>query len=214
MTEPPIPSRLTLAEEYEQLYDACVQSSLGADFLRLLWKQFIETPDFVEAHWHSPEAHDLLGHVRRANFEQDWRSLGDRTPGVVAAVEHTGKGRSNYTVLTLGRLVLTSSCVDTPFALPRFAEFRRRNAEERQFDMYQSTAEVLEAVYAILTYGGTGKKLGFAQIAFPDASCQGWLHRIDLRKKYPDVWGDLNSDAPRPVEPKAPITLLPQREKA
>ena len=87
---------MALADDLDRLYDDCIPPDLGAEFLRLLSKHFADTPDFVESYWHAPEARDLLGHIRRANFEQDWRSLGERTVGVViTAFPCSGVGAFN-----------------------------------------------------------------------------------------------------------------------
>jgi hypothetical protein len=205
---------MTLAEKYDRAYDESMPPALGRDILRLLAKNFDETPDFVEATWQAPEAHDLHGDVLRGFIEQDLRSVAARTANVIATAEKTDEGRSHYTLIRAGKLVITASRVQSAFAMPRLAEFRRQNSEERQLSFLERRAVVVVTgdVYGILLYGGFRRSLLFANIAFPDRSCTAWLHRIDLRHKYPDTWDELFPQSRGPVRPRP--SLLDQGQRA
>jgi hypothetical protein len=205
---------MALAEKYDRLYDESMPPALGRELLRVLAKHFDETPDFVESHWQGPEAHDLRGYIRRAYIQQDLRSVANRwEPHVTATFERTEKGGSHYTVITAGRLVLTASWIDAPWVMPRSAEFRRQNAETLQLNWLRpSVAPADGAVYAILVYGGMGRRPTFANVAFPDHACEGWLHSVSLREKYPDTWQEIYPEPARPRDP-AP-TFLRQDDRA
>jgi hypothetical protein len=195
---------MSLAERYERLYDESIPPDLGREILRLLAKNFDRVRDFVELHWQGPEAHDLIGVVRRAYIEQDLRAVAGRTPGVTATFEQTGGGRSHYTAISAGRLVITASCTETPQAMPRSAEFRSHNAEALQLNFFRSNVKLADAdvVYGILVYSGVGRRLTFAALGFPDRDCDGWLHSVDLRRKYPDTWGEIYPEPAAPVDPE------------
>lgn len=205
---------MTLAGKYDGLYDQSIPPELGQEILRILAKHFDETRDFVDLHWQGPEAHDLFGDICRANIQQDLRSVANRTPGVTATFETTEKGGSHYTVVIAGGLVITASRIEGSWAFPRAAEFRRRNAETRQLSLLGPDVTPTDTglVYGILVYAGTGRRLLFANLAFPDRNCEGWLHSVDLRKKYPDTWIEIY---PEPVTPIAPRpAFLRQDERA
>ena len=199
---------MSLGQKYDRLYDQSMPADLGQELVRILAKHFDETPDFVESHWQAPEAHDLRGYVRRAYIQQDVRSVANRwAPRVTASFEKTERGGSHYTVVTAGRLVMTASWIEAPWAMPRAAEFRRQNAETRQLSwLRQDETPSDNDVYAILVYGGMGRRLMFANIAFPDQACEGWLHSISLRDKYPDTWREIYPEPARPRDP-APMLL-------
>lgn len=205
---------MTLAEKYDRLYDESIPLELGREILRILAKHFDETRDFVDLHWQEPEAHDLVGDICRANIQQDLRSVANRTPGVTSTFEITEKGGSHYTVVTAGGLVITASRIEGPWALPRAAEFRRRNAETRQLSFLRPdvTPSDTGVVYGILVYGGLGRRLLFANLAFPDRNCEGWLHSVDLRKKYPDTWTEIYPEPAKPIDPRP--AFLRQDERA
>lgn len=208
----------SLSEEIEHQFRQDFPRRLGEDTLRVLFNGYPHAAKSVSQQYLEPEAHDLRAVMRRGVIEQDWRSIAGRVPGVVATAEPTDGGRSYYTRVRAKRIVLTQSSVASPGAIPRRAEFRVDHSRRAQGDFFVSGDHDRddELLYGIVLHGETPRErssLGFAYVAFPDAGCETWLHKIDLFEEYGDFIRRLRGE-PEPDAPRSPLRLRDQPVKA
>ncbi len=137
------------------------------------------------------EAHDMVGHHRRAIIEGSLREMTRRHPGVEATPNRNKRETQNYTEVRIGsRVVLTQSALPFPNAHLRPADFRSQYARTLQYALpgiREDTVIEDDAVFAVLAHGpetDDWSKLGFAFVGFPSANFRHWIGEIDLIKEY------------------------------
>jgi hypothetical protein len=133
----------------------------------------------------SPEAHDLIGHERHALFQSRIPKIAEEC-GLSYAVALNSRGTSHYRLIRAGHFVLTASAVSSPNEQPRFAHFRKRNANinrllAQRVLAFMPMAEVQSdkpASNGIIIHGPHAKnpkECGFMKIGIPSPSLTRWM---------------------------------------
>lgn len=173
------------------MFDECAPVEFQRDTLRCLLQDYKAAYDGCRQDFDAPEAHDLRGHVRRAMFDRDWRTLARRY-GAHATAETNAGNNCYHTRIVMGRAILTSSMVDAPTTLPRQASFRETYARTRQLTLFGTDAPppIDAPLYAILVHGpgpDDPSRPAFAFIGFPSPDCNEWVDKIDLFGRFHEL---------------------------
>lgn len=189
----------TVAEELNAVLNDFFYGDLAEQTLITLHRSYCEADELLGSHFMVPEAHDLIGHVRRAFIEQGLRTQAASIPNVSATSETVIDGRSYFTKVTHGKLTLTVSASESSSSLPRHAEYRKGYAA-LQYPLFGKKPEVCDGpFYAIVTHGpsyGAAKSerpIGFCQIGFPDHRYKFFVHQVDLRRYYAPLFERLHT---------------------
>lgn len=202
----------------KQLFRANVPDEFLFDWVALLRQMYMESFTTVYGEHKPPEAHDLVGHTRRALIERHFRSLA-RDQIVMTADTFLNAQKTQYfTEARAGNIVMTQSCLRFLGQTPRHADFRAEYARTRQHTFDEIIPdEVLEegAVFAILVHGpmpNNWRVPAFAYAAFPSDDCRRWVGQIELLHAFsPQVV--TQGAAPEIIEDQANPNLLPQKEE-
>lgn len=141
------------------------------------------------------EAHDVLGHNRRAIIEGSLRDIVARHHGMKASVQQNRRGTQSYTEIRSGQVVLTESCLPYPQSQLRQADFRGQYARTLQHSIgtiQEDTVIEDGAVFAVLVHGpqmAEGLKLdwvqlGYAFAGFPTTNFRSWEGKIEMMTAY------------------------------
>jgi hypothetical protein len=172
-------------------FDESVPEEFQRDTLRCLLDNWSIGFDDC-AKFPKPERHDLIGHYRRALFESQWRVLAEQYPDdLTAEAVLNRRGTYYHTQITCGSVRITASFVASPDAIVRRADFRRTLAEDNQRLMSWMPRRKIPKnafLYAVLLYGpGDARRPGFVDFVFPRHDWTGYLGRISLFDKFPDL---------------------------
>lgn len=141
------------------------------------------------------EAHDVLGHNRRAIIEGSIRDIAARYPQMKAGVYQNKRRTQYYTEIRSGCTVLTVSCLPYPQSQLRKADFRAQYSRTLQHSIgtiQEDTVMADGAVFAVLAHGPltvNGLKLdwsqlGFAFVGFPTSNFKSWEGKIEMMSAY------------------------------
>jgi hypothetical protein len=188
----------TVAEELNGVLSDYFYGDLAEQMLITIHRSYGEADDLLGSMFMAPEAHDLIGHVRRAFIEQGVKTQAASIPNVRATSEPVIDGRSYFTKITHGKLTLTVSASESSSSLPRYAKYRKGYAE-LQLPLFGKRPEVYDGpFYAIVTHGpsyGAARSegpIGFCQIGFPDHRYKSFVHQVDLRRYYAPLFERLH----------------------
>lgn len=179
--------------ELRKILDDCLPKAFQVDLVRGLFQAYREVfeecrvyPEFLDR--------DAMGQLRRIKFDTIMKSVADRY-GLTARIAPNKSHNCFHTRVQAGRVILTASCVPTPNAMVRDAEFRKTYARDAQltlegFERDESDPE--DSVYVILLHGvnreaKTEEELAtpaFAGMAFPDRSLTKYVDTIDLFARF------------------------------
>lgn len=188
----------TIEEELNSVLDADFYGDLAEQLIINLHRSYLQAGDLVDSIFMAPEAHDLIGHVRRGFIEQGIRTQAALIPNVSATSEKTAEGRSYFSKVASGKLTLTVSAAESPACLPRDAKYRK-GYSVLQRSLFDPPPENDGAYYAIITHGpsyGSAQSdglIGFCQVAFPDHEYKCFVHQVDLKKNYAELFARLQA---------------------
>lgn len=194
-----------------RIFDRSVPNRFVQETLRCLYSAYRDADAQCRQDFPMPEAHDLRGHLRRAMFERNWRTLATRYLDLSASAVRNHRRTSYYTQIVSGCVVLTESAVETPEAMVRKAVFRQTLARSAQMVMpfVEHDLPAPDALlYAILLHGPADESTsspGFVHIAFPSKDCSTYLDRIDLLKRYPNIAAEVRTDVPEIIDDEPEI---------
>jgi hypothetical protein len=114
---------------YDEIFDSSFPRAMQRDTVRIIWHGYQETFREVHARHARPEAHDLLGHERRAYIERELRGMAQLYPDTVAKPEWNKTKTAAHTMVTRGVIKLTESKVRTPWTIVHPCVFRSEYAE-------------------------------------------------------------------------------------
>ncbi|MBI5827266.1 MAG: hypothetical protein HZB22_06030 [Deltaproteobacteria bacterium] len=147
-----------------------MSENFSESIIKCLFDVYPKAYDYCATHYSRQVAHDLLPHVRRAMFEDKLHEIAKIQE--LETIRQINKTRnSHHTVISAGRIILTSSYTDSPHSIVRYAEFRKDYAQTNQDDLFRKyLSEDNAPRYAILLHGddGANKNLPtFACVKFP-----------------------------------------------
>ncbi len=181
----------SLSSDLIGIVDASLSRAFQVALLRCVLGTYRDTDEDCRTKYSWQIAHDLRGHLRRANLDTNLAMLAGRYPGVTASHEPNGKSNCYHTRLRAGRVVLTASAVPTPYSLPRDAEFRSTLARSPQmafdFGPQQSPPAEDAPLYVLLLHGPGEEDQAmpcFVHLAVPDEDCSVILARINLFARF------------------------------
>lgn len=175
----------TSAEELTRTFRAAFPDDFLEDIMRLLASEYRTARIECETFYPGEEAHDLCPHVRRAKIEYKARDLANAFQGLKASVEPNAAGTSFHTRIVSQNVTLVINYVHQPTDMVRRAEFRNTYARLAQGSLFEPDEPPPPdgMLFAILLHGASKKdprRPNFVHIAFPDADCRYYIHRIDL----------------------------------
>jgi hypothetical protein len=145
-----------------------------------------------------PEAENVRPWIARAHLEGFLRNVAERFPQVSATVERASNW--NHTEIHAGRLILTQNSVPTPCAMVDASDFRRELAVNNgQISLLPELQEVDPSKFLVLLLHSqyrcvdpeqqemNGHLAGSAYLAVPAKDLNGYLHRVNLFDRFPDV---------------------------
>jgi hypothetical protein len=187
-----------------EVFDACFPKEAQRVAVSVVVDAYATARQECDAMFQPPERSDAMAIVRRAFIEQDLRAAMIREKLAAAAVQNS-KGNS-HTRVTIGRVVLTQSCVHSPNEMVREAEFRSTYSATPQLHLLDEnrTGEDEAAVYAILIHGPHPEfsdQPGFVHIVFPSPDLEYYQDRIDILRRFPEVVARLRGWAREEIEP-------------
>ena len=137
-----------------------------------------------------PEAHDLIGHHRRATNEMGWRTTAQRH-GLTTSVVPNCRRTYFHTRVKAGQVVMTESFVKQAGDLIRPADFRGTLAQENQLNLFgPPSGGDAPGLFAILIHGlhpYFPDRLAFIEVQFPNADCTAYLDGFDLFTEFTDL---------------------------
>lgn len=155
------------------------------DWLSGLTRAYRDSKAAAYGQWKDPEAHDALGHVRRANIETLLCQTGAEH-GLTCPAEATKMNNCYHRELYAGNVVVTQCYSDD--RKPREAAFRDELSGEQGelLDAYASPVRTNtsdDPVHVILLHGAHPSDrsvLGYAEAYFPQADPDRHHTRLDL----------------------------------
>jgi hypothetical protein len=203
---------------YDEIFDSSVPRAMQRDSVRIIWHGYQETFREVNSRHARPEAHDLLGHERRAYIERELRAMAELYPDTVAMPEWNKTKTAAHTIITRGVIKLTESKVRTPWTIVHPSVFRSEYAEVFQPDLFQpdeyEERDEISYIYSIILHGcepSTPSIPSFIHVVFPDRDFQTYIHRINLFKKFPDLLDELQGRPTDQTPPPPPLFLRKNR---
>ena len=177
-----------------QLLLADIPPALVRQILEVLPTVYADAHDQVYEHPRlgEPEARYLLGHMRRALFETQYRDLAIGC-GVRFVMHAPSNGGCEHVQVMCGRFRLISCHVQSPGAFPRHSDCREQyagvNEHISQADWLSMPSEPgAEELFGVLTHTADRhdqRQFRCAQIGFPDPAFEGWVEQpvdlLDLR---------------------------------
>ena len=175
----------TSAEELTRTFWAAFPADFIEDLMRLLASEYRTAKIECDTFYPDEEAHDLCPHVRRAKIECRVRELASAFPGITATAEPNAAGTSYHTRVVSHGVTLVINHVAQPTDMVRRAEFRNTYARLAQGSLFEPDEPPPQdgMLFAILLHGASKRdprRPDFVQVAFPDAECKHYIHRIDL----------------------------------
>ena len=154
------------------------------DFVRLVFAAYRQADDECRS-LAREVAHDYRGHRRRALIEQGIPGIAARhaDQGVSAVYRPNHCNTSYFAQVTSDRVLFTQSCVETPEAVVRRAEFRKtlaRSCQPRLFDADEPPPD--SPIYAIAIHGEDHRQRDpyFIDIVVPGMDCDHYVLRVQL----------------------------------
>jgi hypothetical protein len=160
-----------------------------------------------------PDAHDVLGHLRRGEINASLRLVA-RDHSIYASANLNKNGGSYHTLIAFNGVMLTAATVHKRGELVRPAVHRANLARNSQMALLPEFEEPEPPdgayVYAVLLHGPDPLNPAvpaFVDLAFPDLRFSSYLLRVDLRERYNVL---LQVAEPAPVEevPEVAVALL------
>ncbi len=195
----------------EAFPDQFLRASLQAVFVarRLAW-------EYCNATYAFTEADNVRPWMARGNLEGLLRDVAGRFEGIEASVVKASNW--NHTEWRSGNLVLTQNSVATPCGRIDTSEYRTTLAQFNRplFDGFGKQDVPVDArLLALLLHSqnrldrGEGQRYaylaGSAYIAFPASDLKGYLHRINLFERFPDV---VEAQMPKEWDEEARIRFM------
>lgn len=174
------------------LFRDSVPSGFLEESIRIVDRAYRHAYELCSEHFAEPEAHDILGDMRRGMIEQGWRTAAKAFEGVDATVSKNAGDNCNHTEVTAGRVVLTESCVRWPTEVVRRAIFRDGLARSNQLVLFPDLWPAPDpdaSLFAIVLHGSHPDypdRVAFLEVAFPDPS-GGYLDHFDLLDWFPHL---------------------------
>jgi hypothetical protein len=183
------------------LFDGAVSPAFLEESIRTLAACYGKGHDHCNVNFAKQEAHDLYGHYRRALVEQEWRTLAHRFPGLQPGIFRNSADNYYHTRIITGNVVLVECCVRRRGELVRHALFRQGLARTNQLALSlfadEQPIDPDAKVFAILQHGADHRfpnRLAFVDIEFPNSDCTGYVTRIDLLKRFPELAKEVRPD--------------------
>lgn len=179
------------SREPRGIFEYFAPQRLTKDLIQAVFAAYGAAVDFIRRESiDSPEAKDLLPHLRRAYIETVFAEIAGRQRRKSIEVV-TGRNRSDnaHRIIKCGPLWITESKVESRYQMPREALFRQSYAEKSQLMLFEvNTHEEIsgkgeEVLYGIVVHKPAPGLLGhpeFIDIVFPDRNCEVIVDRIRL----------------------------------
>ena len=201
------------SEAIRAMFHTEVPDDLLTDTGRCLLAAYREAFNQVREEFPGEEARDLFPLLRRAMFERNWRTAMGRRKGVRADAVQNEAGNCFHTRVSIGRVVLTASAVETPEALVRDAIFRKTLAESNQPHLFRgrSVPPKDAMLYGIVLHGPAGAGLlpapMFLRVSFPSMDLDEYGATVDLIQHLPELAAELHATPSEPTVGRVRPTL-------
>ena len=196
------------------MFDGEVPGEFLRDSLRCLKNCYKEAYQYCKTRYPWEVAHDYRPKRRRAEFEREWPLIASRFSNMTWSYCPNAGKNCFHARIACGRVILTQSFVDPKVNTVRRAMFRDTYARPNYAYLFEGMGLPAPTpdspLYAILMHdaaGGDQSNLCLAEIIFPDPTGK-IVARIDLAKRFPDVFVEGETIAPEMVPDEVPVELI------
>lgn len=144
---------------------------------------------FKQPLWGASEGRYLIGHVRHALFEAQFRKAADST-GLKTGLAKVPVGNYEYSFVRAGKLFLTGSGVPSSDEMPRPADFREQNAQVNSFLVNPPLSIIeppdltrVDTIYGIVIhapYESDKAQCSYVGIGIPNQDTTEWVELLSL----------------------------------
>ena len=167
-----------------------LEEGIGFDFLRTVSRGFLqayrEAFAYAYRNYDSDEAHDVCGHIRKANIEKVLKTQANVHD--LEAVTTRNKTRNySHTEVRGGAIVLTAARTEGPSKMVPEFEYRLALAASNQLHLFEPAPRHDEdqegELYGVILHRPLPRRLympAFLRIAFPTADFSAYTANVDL----------------------------------
>ena len=190
---------MTTNAEYEHMINSNVPDRFQQGMLRRAFEIYRDTDRYGQATFARTEIMRVLGHERSALMEQSLRDVADVNDDVYYQTFKSDRSPVFHTEVHSGNVLLTATATRNQHAFVRSSKFRIDLSQTNQPSFFDEVDEsVVPAIYVALTHGKVrwdsydeyerwGYLPGHCHLTIPDANLRGYIHKIDLFRKYPQI---------------------------
>ncbi len=210
---------------FRDYFNRLVINDTQRDILRSCFEGYKNTSSLIKAQdfQYGPQK-NLYSYARIASIDNCLLALNNKYDGLMANSVLNNAHNYYYTLITIKNVKMTVSAVNFPGSQPRESLFRNELAScQVKFDVYDGKFELCDlknisesSVYAMIIHSpalDNPKQPTSVQIVFPNETCTGYLDRIDLFKKYPELVEALTREEMERIPDKAEVKLSVQQQE-
>jgi len=188
---------MTTNGDYEGIINGNLPEKFQEGILKRIFDIYRDTDFNGQAIFARTEIMRVLGHERSALTEQALRDVSDVCTDVFYQTFKSERSPVYHTEVHAGRVVLTATATRNQHSFVRSSKFRIDLSQTNQPSFFDEPVTE-PPVYVALThsrvrwdsydeYESWGYLLGHCHLTIPDANLRGYMHKIDLFDKYPQV---------------------------
>lgn len=198
---------------YERLLLDTFPDGFFPAWIEQIQRAYREAHHYCEGRLRKEEAHDLLGHLRRALAEDGTQRVANRFAPAVACTAHQNAAPNYYhRVLSCGRLRLVEGYSQSAKDVLRSAKHRREYAGS-QGEFWPSMVPAVplaaerDAIFGIIQHGAHPEDRcipGYVKVFFPTADCDRYVTGVDLLSRFPPDNGTAQEESVADDVPMSP----------
>lgn len=206
---------------FQMQFDSVISSDIQKDILRHVFGAYVEADKLVKHREYQPgPAKNSYPYIRWTEIDNNCLALNNKYPDLKTSSDLNITRNSYHTLISKGNVRLTISAVTTPSSLPRSALFRNDLAScQYRFDIsadqvsfeFRDLKSIKDAIiYAVVIHGpmrDNPRFPDFIHIAFPDQDSASYLDRIDLKKRFPELFDELQREDMNQIPDRAEVKL-------